>query len=228
MSTPSAEKSDPALWKRIVAKVKRGTKGGDAGQWSARKAQLATTEYQKAGGGYEGGKPEDIQLTQWSEGHQDEGKEPAAKRKAAPAKGKAGAAKAGSAAAKTKSKAAASKPKEAKSKSAAKPDPVVADFRSLVNMNRTALKRWLATKRSHEVGQRKGGATQSIGHQSGEQIVELLGKKPTDAHSAEEKAHMRKVISYIKRHSAQRPEGDIKDTVWRASLMNWGHDPLKD
>jgi hypothetical protein len=59
MSTPSAEKSDPALWKRIVAKVRRGTKGGDAGEWSARKAQLATAEYQKAGGGYAGGRKED-------------------------------------------------------------------------------------------------------------------------------------------------------------------------
>jgi hypothetical protein len=29
------------------------------------------------------------------------------------------------------------------------------------------------------------------------------------------------------RHSAQRPSGDVKDTRWRYSLKNWGHDPLK-
>jgi hypothetical protein len=27
---------------------------------------------------------------------------------------------------------------------------------------------------------------------------------------------------------AQRPEGDVKETRWRFSLMNWGYDPLKD
>ncbi|MER5294490.1 DNA-binding protein, partial [Streptomyces pharetrae] len=25
---------------------------------------------------------------------------------------------------------------------------------------------------------------------------------------------------------AQRPSGDVRDTRWRHSLMNWGHDPL--
>ena len=40
-------------------------------------------------------------------------------------------------------------------------------------------------------------------------------------------AHMRKVTGYIKRHSAQRPKGDVSHTRWRYSLMNWGHDPLK-
>ena len=40
--------------------------------------------------------------------------------------------------------------------------------------------------------------------------------------------HMNKVVSYIKRHSAQRPSGDVKESDWRYSLMNWGHDPCKD
>ena len=34
-------------------------------------------------------------------------------------------------------------------------------------------------------------------------------------------------IGYIKRHLAQRPSGQIEDTAWRYSLMNWGHDPAK-
>ena len=38
---------------------------------------------------------------------------------------------------------------------------------------------------------------------------------------------MRKVVGYVKRHSAQRPDGDVTDTPWRYSLMNWGHDPAK-
>ena len=49
-------RTNEALWKRIVARVKAGSKGGKAGQWSARKAQLATQAYKKAGGGYRGGK----------------------------------------------------------------------------------------------------------------------------------------------------------------------------
>ena len=37
-----AKKTQPAKWKRIVASVKAGSKGGRPGQWSARKAQIAT------------------------------------------------------------------------------------------------------------------------------------------------------------------------------------------
>jgi hypothetical protein len=42
----------PALRKRLFNKIKAGTKGGRAGQWSARKAQMLAKEYKKAGGGY--------------------------------------------------------------------------------------------------------------------------------------------------------------------------------
>ena len=51
-------------------------------------------------------------------------------------------------------------------------------------------------------------------------------KKPAD-YTAEDYSHMRKVAAYVKRHGAQRPEGDQRETPWRYSLMNWGHDPLK-
>jgi len=42
----------PAMRKRLFNKIKAGTRGGRAGQWSARKAQLLALEYKKAGGGY--------------------------------------------------------------------------------------------------------------------------------------------------------------------------------
>jgi len=42
----------PGMRKTIFNKVKSGTKGGKAGQWSARKAQMVALEYKKAGGGY--------------------------------------------------------------------------------------------------------------------------------------------------------------------------------
>ena len=62
----SAKKSNPAKWKRIVAAVKAGTKGGRAGQWSARKAQIATARYKKSGGGYSGAKKKSNSLSKWS------------------------------------------------------------------------------------------------------------------------------------------------------------------
>ena len=42
----------PTMRKRLFEKIKAGTKGGKAGQWSARKAQLLAKEYKAAGGGY--------------------------------------------------------------------------------------------------------------------------------------------------------------------------------
>ena len=42
----------PGMRKRLFEKIKAGTKGGDPGEWSARKAQLLASEYKKAGGAY--------------------------------------------------------------------------------------------------------------------------------------------------------------------------------
>jgi hypothetical protein len=60
-----ATKSNPSLWKRIVASVKASSKGGDAGEWSARKAQLAVQQYKKSGGDYKGPKKE-TSLSKWT------------------------------------------------------------------------------------------------------------------------------------------------------------------
>ena len=42
----------PEMRKRLFNSIKAGTKGGKAGQWSARKAQLLAARYKKNGGGY--------------------------------------------------------------------------------------------------------------------------------------------------------------------------------
>ena len=42
----------PALRKRLFYRIKAGSKGGRAGQWSARKAQMLAKEYKAKGGGY--------------------------------------------------------------------------------------------------------------------------------------------------------------------------------
>ncbi len=104
-------------------------------------------------------------------------------------------------------------------------DDVWDDFRSAVNMSPKQLEDWLESEQSREVGQKSGGG-ESTGHASGRRIVELLRSRKTEL-TADDAAHMRKVVGYVHRHLAQRPSGDITDTRWRYSLMNWGHDPLK-
>jgi hypothetical protein len=42
----------PTMRKALFERIKSGTKGGDPGEWSARKAQLLAVEYKKKGGGY--------------------------------------------------------------------------------------------------------------------------------------------------------------------------------
>ena len=42
----------PGLRKTIFNRIKAGSKGGDPGEWSARKAQLLAKEYKKSGGSY--------------------------------------------------------------------------------------------------------------------------------------------------------------------------------
>jgi DNA topoisomerase VI subunit B len=105
-------------------------------------------------------------------------------------------------------------------------DDTYAEFSDAVNMTAKQLEKWLDTDESQEVGQKKGGDGESTGHEMGRRIVSLLNTKKSDL-SEDDYAAMRKVVGYVKRHSAQRPDGDVTETPWRYSLMNWGHDPKK-
>ena len=73
----------------------------------------------------------------------------------------------------------------------------------------------------------KAGAGEAVGHHMGDRIVEIAHKKQTEL-SDDDFHDMRKVVGYVHRHSKQRPSGDVSGTRWRHSLMNWGHDPLKE
>jgi hypothetical protein len=48
----SGNYTKPTMRKTLFNKIKSGSKGGDAGEWSARKAQLLAREYKAKGGGY--------------------------------------------------------------------------------------------------------------------------------------------------------------------------------
>ncbi len=106
-------------------------------------------------------------------------------------------------------------------------------FAEAVNMTPAALRAWLKTPESAEVGMLPGGGRkdahvdgESVGHHMGERILEIKARKQADL-TDDDLADMRKVVGYVHRHMAQRPDGDTTDSRWRRSLMNWGHDPLK-
>lgn len=100
-------------------------------------------------------------------------------------------------------------------------------FRDAVNMAPAALEAWLDTDASRGVGSKGESGGESVGHASGRRIVRLLRTRQDD-YSAADFEHMRKVVGYVHRHLAQRPNGDVEHTPWRHSLMNWGHDPNAD
>ncbi|MGC5013379.1 DUF3140 domain-containing protein [Streptosporangium sp. DT93] len=102
---------------------------------------------------------------------------------------------------------------------------IAADFGEAVNMTAAELEGWLGTEESRAVGDSPDGG-ESTGHRSGRRIIEILRKKRGDL-DEDDYAHMRKVVGYVRRHLAQRPQGDVTETPWRRSLMNWGHDPLR-
>lgn len=62
----TAKRTDPKLWETVKREITRSEKGGEAGQWSARKAQLAVQEYKRRGGGYVGAKSPDNDLQKWT------------------------------------------------------------------------------------------------------------------------------------------------------------------
>lgn len=67
---------------------------------------------------------------------------------------------------------------------------------------------------------------------SGRKIIAILEKNPKgdpDKYDEEDIQHMRKVVSYCKRHMAQEAKGPAKNPESKSykSLKNWGHDPLK-
>jgi hypothetical protein len=69
-------------------------------------------------------------------------------------------------------------------------------------------------------GPKRGGG-ESTGHASGRRTVAILRSKGANF-GDDEYLHMRQLVGYAKRHLKQRPRGDVSDTAWRYSLMNWG------
>lgn len=103
------------------------------------------------------------------------------------------------------------------------------NFHDAVNMAPAEIEAWLETEQSRKVGFKREGASESVGHASGRRIVAILRTSKADLDGGDY-AHMRKVVGFVKRHRGQGPHEEfrIPTSRWRYSLMNWGHDPLKD
>ena len=97
-----------------------------------------------------------------------------------------------------------------------------ADFREAVNMTPKALEAWLATDESKAAGQKASSGAESTGHASGRRIVELLQTRKADL-SEDDAERMGKVVAYVQRHSAQRPDksaDELEHSRWTASLSD--------
>ncbi|KAJ4419056.1 hypothetical protein N0V82_005179 [Gnomoniopsis sp. IMI 355080] len=116
---------------------------------------------------------------------------------------------------------------------------VISEFNEYVNMTASELEKWLKSDDSTSAGWSKdGGDGESVGHDSGRKIVEILKSNPDktpDKYTDDQLQHMRKVASYCKRHLAQEASGnsdkdpeEVKKTKSYISLKNWGHDFLKE
>lgn len=107
-------------------------------------------------------------------------------------------------------------------------DAVATRFAEAVNMTASELSRWLHTSESRSVGWKGAGNDlhESVGHASGRWIVDILRKEKSEL-TSDDYAQMRRVVGFIRRHLAQQPANPATSR-WRYSLMNWGHDPLKD
>lgn len=116
---------------------------------------------------------------------------------------------------------------------------VIEEFNDLVNMTVSELKSWIETPESKGAGwQGSGGSDgETVGHNSATKIIDILDRNPdkaADKYGEDDLAHMRKVVSYCKRHLAQeghmaeeKSEAELRESKSYKSLKNWGHDSLK-
>ncbi|SPO49043.1 uncharacterized protein PSANT_06734 [Moesziomyces antarcticus] len=118
-----------------------------------------------------------------------------------------------------------------------KPDAdVIKEFNELVNMTAPELEKWLKSDDSTSSGWTNGNSDgETVGHNSGTKIVDILKRNPDkkdDKYTDDDLKHMRKVVSYNKRHLAQeehlkqkKSADELKQTKSYKSLKNGASDP---
>lgn len=114
---------------------------------------------------------------------------------------------------------------------------VIKEFNELVNMTADELDKWLKSEDSTSSGWTNGEEGETVGHDSGNKISAILRRNPdkkADKYTDQDLQHMRKVVSYNKRHLAQeshlkekKTDDELRQTKSYRSLKNWGCDILK-
>lgn len=94
------------------------------------------------------------------------------------------------------------------------------EFAEVANMPPGKLERWLETDESKAVGD-----GDDVSHRAGQRIVELKRTR-MDQLIEGDYEQMQEITQYLNRRLAKRPRGDLRESPWRRTLMNWGHDPL--
>ena len=104
-------------------------------------------------------------------------------------------------------------------------DQIYNEFRELINMGAGELGKFLYSKESKlvdaepieaDIPARKGG----------DRTIKILRKKRFELTKTNFE-HMERATEYINKKLSERPEGDVTESIWRYTLMSWGHDPLK-
>lgn len=98
---------------------------------------------------------------------------------------------------------------------------VIKEFNELVNMTASELDKWLKSDDSTSSGCTNGNSGgETVGHNSGTKIVDILKRNPDkkkDKYTEDDLKHMRKVVSYNKRHLAQ--EQHLKEKKSKEELQ---------
>jgi len=105
------------------------------------------------------------------------------------------------------------------------PTQVIYLFHSLINLSPDELADWLDTEDSWNTGQILPGETEATGHKAGREIEDMM-RNGKGEFGEKEIALMRRTVSFIKRHGAQKERmqtKNIENSRWRHSLLNWGH-----
>ena len=96
-------------------------------------------------------------------------------------------------------------------------------FHDVVNMTSRELGAWL---RESTAGQETEPLPDQAGPAVGRQVLAILGKRRADL-TREDAEVMAGVVDRIRTQRGEQPSSTAGDTAWRHSLMDLGHDPLK-
>lgn len=112
-------------------------------------------------------------------------------------------------------------------------EDIITDFNNVVNMTASELEAWLKSKDSNSAGWPKDdGSGESVGHDSGRNIVEILKSNPNkepEKYTDENVEHMRKVVAYWQVSSVPRWSISSRLTmVWGSSKRHLAQETSKN